>query len=173
MTYYFTPTADDKNLGAACNHYMSLIESDGDWVCLTDRDTLFLSPNYHAKIKRAIKDNPDVGMLTCLTNRVGERNQCYKGIISDNPNIITHKTISDQLEGVYTYKEIKSASGFCMIIKKAVWNKIKFRDGMLGIDNFFSDDLIAAGYKIKVIEGIYMLHYYRLKEGIGYTAHLK
>ena len=173
MIYYFTPTATNKDLGNAYNCYMGLLPNDDDWACLTDRDTFFLSSNYDTILNKAIEDNPDTGLFTCYTNRVGEKKQCYKGVISNNPDIVAHKVISDQLEGIYTYKELESVSGFMMMVQKRTWNKIKFKKGLLGVDNWYSEDLVKAGYKIKLIEGLYMFHYYRLKEGINYKAHLK
>lgn len=175
MIYFFTPTAKDKNLGKAYNQYMELLPNSWDWAVLCDRDTMFLQEDYYDRIERAIQSRPKTGMFTCLTNRVGERKQCYQGKISDNPNIRDHKIISDQLKDIYTYKEIDHGiSGFIMIIQKAAWQKVgKFRDGLLGVDNEYSQRMVNNGLKVVVIEGLYVFHYYRLNEGITYKGHLK
>jgi len=172
--HYFTPSPNDNDLGSDYNYYMSLLPNDNDWACFTDRDAFFIQNNYITKIEKAVKDNSDAGLITCITNRVGERKQCYKERIDDNPNILAHYAIGKKLENIYTYTEIPhEISGFCMMVKKSVWQNVKFPAGLLGVDNEYSRMIIDAGYRIIRMDGLYMFHYYRLKQGRNNKEHLK
>jgi GT2 family glycosyltransferase len=70
-------------------------------------------------------------------------------------------------------KEINDrVTGHFMCIKKETWNKIYsgVRDkcrglGILSVDTVISRSVLEAGLKIRLMEGLYVLHYYRLGEG--------
>lgn len=176
MIYYFTPTADDKNLGEAYNQYCSIVPNDSDWIALIDRDVLFLQPQYNDIIKQAIKDNPDAEFFTCITNRVGQREQCYNKKISEESDIIKHKLLSEYIyrnnKGKYTRLGI-CISGHFMLFQKKLWNEIKFKPGLLGVDNAFSQEVLNRKKRIILIEQLYVFHYYRLNEGIHNKSHLR
>lgn len=175
MIYYFTPFALNKDLGTAYNHYMSLLPHDNDYACFVDADVMWLTDDFGKQISDILKANPDVGMFTCLTNRVGNKQQCHNKIISSNPNLNYHREIalSLQKEKYDQVKELKRIiSGHVMIIQKKIWFSNKFQPGMLGVDNKISRLLIDKGYKVLLMEGVYVMHYYRLNEGRDYKDHL-
>lgn len=175
MIHYFVPTSDYKDLGEAYNYYSDLVPHEEDWIVIKDRDVLFLQEQYHDIIKDAIRNYPNTGLFTCLTNRVGEKRQCYLNRISEDSDIRNHKMIANQLKGNKTCTIIEPPiSGMVMIFKKRTWIKTGgFKNGLLGVDNDFSYRVKKAGLDTKIINGLYVFHYYRLCQGIGYKQHLK
>lgn len=176
MIYYFTPYAIDKDLGSAYNHYMSLLPNDDDYAVFTDGDTMFLGDDYGTQIDKIVKANPKAGMFTCVTNRVGNKQQCHNHIISENPDMRYHKEIALDLQE-RKYMDVKPMkrriSGHLMIIKKSVWFSNKFQSGLLAVDNKISSMLIKKGFDVLLMQGVYLMHYYRLIEGRKYKDHLK
>lgn len=174
--YYFTPFALDKNLGAAYNHYMSLLPNDEDWACFVDADVMFLTPDFGKQIHDIVSKYPDTGMFTVLTNRVGTPQQCYNSELSPDPDMRNHRRIAIQLQKDH-YDEVEDIyrriSGLVMLVQKKTWQRVQFPDGLLGVDFDFSNELHYQGYNILLMKGVYVLHYYRLLEGRCYKKHLE
>jgi len=179
VVYYFTPYSIEKNLGEVYSNYMSLIPNDDDWGCLLDADTMFLTPNFGHQIQDIINkyQNDNVGLFTCYTNRIGNLEQCYRGQISEDSDIKNHKKIALEIQKS-NYDKVKPLnhfiSGHLMIIQKKVWKTLEFdKKGLLAIDNKISYRVLRNGYKILLMEGVYIFHYYRLIEGRLDKSHLK
>ncbi|MEK6881617.1 MAG: hypothetical protein AABY22_18495, partial [Nanoarchaeota archaeon] len=69
----------------------------------------------------------------------------------------------------------KPVAGFMFIVQKKIWKHIKFPETgkILSVDKIFMQGIIDAGLKIMLMEGVYVLHYYRLLEGgVRYKEHL-
>lgn len=179
MIYYFSPYSLEGNLGKAYNDYMQLLPNDDDWACITDGDVMFLTSNYGKQLQDIVNVYKDhnVGLFTCLTNRVGNLEQCYNGYINDDGEIRNHRKIAIQLqkEKYFEVSQIhKIISGHLMLIQKRVWNEIKFKEeGILSVDNNFSFKLLKNNYMIYLMQGVYVMHYYRMIEGRPYKDHLK
>ncbi len=177
MIYFSSPSALDGNLGAAYNQYMRLLPFDEDWMCFTDLDVCFLSPDPHKQIQEIIDLYPDTGMFTCLTNRVGTLSQCLNGVISEDPNIINHATIAYDLsinkrhDTSWMYNVI---SGHLMIVKKKTWVEVGgAMDGLLGVDNDISRKILSNGHNIVLMEGLYVFHKYRIEKDRYDKTHLQ
>lgn len=173
--YYFTPYNLDKNLGAAYNQSMSLLKKDSDWGCLLDGDTMFLTPDFGTQIHHIVSMYPETGMFTCMTNRVGTMQQRHNGIMSANGEMGYHRRIALKLQREH-YDEVEPInrrfSGLMMLVQKKTWKKVKFTDGLLGVDFKYCDAMMAAGFDMKLMKGVYMMHYYRFLEGRHYKKHL-
>jgi GT2 family glycosyltransferase len=171
------PYSLEKNLGKAYNEAMQLIP-DGDWACLMDYDTMFLTPDCGQILHEYINWNPIVGIFTCFTNRIHPlaNNQLLDGVVSDNVSIDYHiERAYNQKRLLFQATEIKhTISGFLMMISKSTWNECKFSETgkCLGVDNDFSANIIERGKKIMRMDGLYVFHTYRLKNGIKDKAHL-
>jgi UDP-galactopyranose mutase len=175
--YFFAPYSMNGNLGWAYNSYMKLVPRDDDWVCFVDRDVMFMTPDYGSQIAEIVAQHPDTGLLTALTNRIGNRSQLHGGEISDDPNIVNHRDIAADLQRRcrYEVQRIEApVSGFLMVVRKRVWKAVKFSENLklLHADWDFSRRLVAKGYSIGLMKGVYVFHYYRLKEGAADISHL-
>lgn len=177
---YTTPFSSEKNVGREYNRICSKAE-EGEWICIRDADTMFLRSDFGAIIQDNIKKYPNARLFGCLTNRLGLEYQLYKGEISENPDILYHKNICDKI-----YIENKNTStitkkpiaGFFMLFHKSLWNEFKFCDGMTNDKNElfdwdFSKRVIEAGEEVRIMQDLYLFHYYRFKEGgKQYIEHL-
>lgn len=161
----YAPSDHDKDLGWTYNQYMDLL-GDDDWACFLDHDAMFTTDDWYKMIELIIADNPDYGMFTAVTNRIGNPQQKIANL--DNTNDMAyHRDIGDRLvrQGQTTVMDVTNThciSGVVMIIKKSVWKKAGgFKSGFLGIDNEFHKAVAKAGSKIGVARGLYVYHWYR------------
>ena len=178
MIYRIQPFSETKNLGKAYNDHIKYLP-ENSWICVQDYDTCFLDHRFYNNTLAYIKQFPNQGIFTCLTNRTLCKEQRLNGEIYENADIrywrevslITHKK-------PMSLKDInKEISGFCMVFNKSVWEKAgRFmeREGRcLGIDNNFCWNVLEKGFKIGLMENVFCFHYYRLNEGIKDKSHLK
>ena len=173
MLHIISPYDNEKNLGKAYNEAMKYYNAD-DWVCLKDHDTLFLLPDTIRHISRYTELNPDAGILTCYTNRLANGEQLLSYRCDENDSIRNHVNIAKRREvGLYdTTLLIRPISGFLMVIRKSTWDKVKFDDGCLGVDNKYHLKIVAAGLDVLRMNGIYVWHTYRLINGVKNKSHL-
>jgi len=177
MIYYFKPFDLDKKLGRAYNEYMRMLPSDEDWGCLLDGDTMFLTEDYGKQIQEIVMMYPNTGLFTCLTNRVGRRQQCYKGVMSENWDIKHHYQIAQEVQKFarHNVSEIHTIiSGHLLLVKKKTWREVGgfVEEGILKVDNKFSWGILQARKKILIMNGVYIFHRYRIN-GIKFREHLK
>ena len=83
---------------------------------------------------------------------------------------ILGQTIQDKFGNeTMRYPRGGSMSGVMILVSKRCWNDVKFplgtqySGGMLGTDNFFHHALGINGYKLGMLKGIYLYHWYRAK----------
>jgi GT2 family glycosyltransferase len=141
---------------------------------------MFLEPNYGEQIAEVIKQNPNAGIITCLTNRIGSTCQLLKldNNLNNDSDILTHKQISSYLKNTYANSTIKVAaplSFFVTIVSKKVWKQVGGYDekfDMLHFDWDFSYKVQNAGYDLLLMQGMYVFHYYRLHSHIKEISHL-
>lgn len=162
-----TPFALDKNLGKAYNEAFERCPEE-DWLCITDHDVLFLSPNSIKILHQYALIYPKVGLFTCRTNRIHPLavNQLH---FEDPSGIDSIKFWQEEAQGLENklpqFTEVtKEISGFLMMISKRTWNEVKFRETgeCLGVDNAFCWDLISKGKSIYIMEALLVWHTYRL-----------
>jgi len=175
MIHYLTPY-HSKDLGTAYNKHIDPLPQDSI-ICVRDLDTCILDLKVMPAIEKlATELKHGTGLITCLTNRIGERSQLYKGIINDNPDIRYHKKLTIALLNTpWKVRRIDHVvSGFFMLFTKEIWLEVGgFKEGTLGIDNYFSQAVIDHGYNIGISQNVYIWHYYRMVEGVGYKKHLQ
>lgn len=176
MIHILTPYSLSKDLGKVYNDACRLIPDD-HWICLTDYDTLFLTPDAISIMHEYVRRNPEAGLLTPFTNRIHPTSpQLLGGKVSEVPDISWHiKKAEAQKEFLYQVTEIeKNVSGFVMLFSKKTWNEVKFREGAgcLGVDTMFWKELKAKGKKMLRMDGLYVWHTYRLNTNINDKTHL-
>lgn len=183
-----TPYREDKNLIKAYNSFMELLPDDG-WALFRDADTLFLDSFYGEIINRAIRNNPNTGCFTCITNRIGSKLQLYDEYSGDD--ITIHRKIAEQIKkkNYSKYQDLpfsltptpQTLSGMLFVLNKQSWKKIggfkkstihsKTSSNILGVDNQLHKDLHNNNIKTKIIKELYIYHWYR--GGTKNTDHLK
>jgi hypothetical protein len=169
---YSTPFSSEKLVGKEYNRICEKA-SKGEWICLRDADTMFLRSDFGSIIENTIRENPNIDLFGCYTNRIGLNYQLYNGIMSENPDITYHKKIADKAFQEHRYSCTiinKPIAGLFLLFKKELWDEIKFCDGMFNNSNElfdwdFSKKVLESGKTIGLINGLYLFHYYRFIEG--------
>lgn len=177
MIYFFTPYLKN-NLGAAYNHYCSLVPNNSDWITFMDGDIMQMHMNWSEIWSNILQLNDDAGIVTCVTNRVSRFNtDQVEPSMYEETNILTHKNYAKILYDMYgtQTKEmtVDFMSGFFFSFKKQTWiDSGGFIDGILHVDKDFYKKNKRLNKKVLVAKGFYVLHYYRMGEGEQYTKHL-
>lgn len=179
MSIHFPiPYRLDKNLGMAYNDEFKKV-GDDDYVCLRDYDTLFLLPETIADIYGYVQKFPDIDLFTCYGNRNhwSLKEQILGGEISNDTDINHHIDLAiKQREQLYQVTEIKGhLSGFFMLMSKRLWKEMQFYENRkcLGVDIQFSLRLRNRKKFAYRMEGVYIWHTYRLKQGVHSRKHLE
>ena len=168
MIHYITVYREDKDLGKAYNQEMERLQNDEDWCCFVDADCLFVNPFFGTQIAGVIKDNPKCKLFTSVTNRVGTKYQCVEGMWDEN-DMSEHFTVGRRLAETFGSRcsDITNNapfSGVIMLIQKKEWKRVKgFKElgGALGVDNSIHYAVRDNGGKVMLMEGVYVMHYYR------------
>jgi GT2 family glycosyltransferase len=70
-------------------------------------------------------------------------------------------------------------AGHLMVMRKKTWMLIRNEvirttatKMILGVDTKISNAIIAKGLKIRIMKGLYIFHYLRMKEGFDFKGHL-
>lgn len=175
--HFITPYSTDKNLGRAYNEAFRLV-GDEDWVCLTDYDTMFLTPDAPAIVQEYVNRFPDTALFTCYTNRVHpcSTEQLVQGTIIDNSDIRYHIQIAERTKkNLYTVSQVhKNVSGMLMVMSKKQWRETPFVEDLkcLGVDTELSKTLRERGQPVQRMNGLYIWHTYRIMNGIRDKSHL-
>lgn len=161
----------EKNLGRAYNEVM-VRAGDGDWICFLDHDAMFTTPTWYHRIQSAIQLQPNAGMFTAITNRIGNPEQTCAGVAHGH-DIRTHRAYGESWPGqpAYLTRATFPISGVLMCLSKQTWKTMgKFKPGFLGVDNRAHRDILAIGKEVYIITNLYVYHWYR---GDGDMSHLE
>jgi GT2 family glycosyltransferase len=165
--HFIIPWDSEKNIGKAYNEAMKMVD-ENDWVCFIDGDVINTTTFFGQKIEEIIKSNPDYSVFTCYTNRVNRKYQIYNLDDWENNDMDYHRKIGENIwnkngTSVIDITKKKPLSGVMILISKKVWTKIGgfFEDKMFGIDNILHKKVKECGYKIGLMTGIYVYHWYR------------
>lgn len=177
--WYSNPFNTDKNIGKALNEFCELVP-DGDWICLQDGDMMYLTPDWGKQIEDVVKSVGDTyGLIGCVTNRLG-RNIQRVGDMDDNHDILYHYEIAKDIkESNYGVVEDitnkRYVAGMLMLFPKKVWSDVKFPENNIAFDDAFSKAVTRKGYKLGLMRGLYVYHFYRAWSTNPKTsrAHLK
>lgn len=186
--WYRSPYSLEGNLGKSYNEEVELIPNSKDWCCLIDGDTAFINKAWGHHFQALIEKYPDAGLITTLTNRVGNLEQCYQGKLSEDGEIRNHRKIALDLQES-NYLDVKKLnkfiSGHIMLFQKSTWEEVggfpeklsgksrrKYDKNIATVDNRFSYKILKAGKSILLAQGFYVFHYYRMIEGRLHRKHL-
>jgi GT2 family glycosyltransferase len=172
----YCPKTEAQDLGKAYNTFMSILD-DNDWACFLDHDAMFTTVNWYHQIEDIINQNPNVGVFTAITNRIGNPHQRYIEKSNDRiHDIKLHRAIGKTVQERYktSVKDLTDSqliSGVVLVIKKKTWQEVGgFKCGFLGVDNDIHQKCKNHGYKVLLMQGVYVYHWYR---GDGDISHLK
>lgn len=167
----YAPADKNKNIGWVYNNFMEMINDD-DWACFLDHDAMFTTPNWYSVLEHTVNTveemNLSVGLLTAVTNRIGNVEQIIfdkSSTEAQNHDIYFHRKIGMERLNKYG-NQLKVAknliSGIMILTSKKAWEKSGgFKDGFLSVDNDYDAKIRRAGFKTLILEGVYIYHWYR------------
>lgn len=171
MIYHFNSIFTGKNIGAYYNQCCGIVPA-GEWICLWDADvmTFHTFTGWNEFLEKVISENKDTGLFSCVANRIGTHKQRVNKEQCTNPSMAYHRELSEarlKQYGTRVRKDVKSVSGLMLLFPKKLWEAVGgFKeDGMLAVDTEFSRAIYEKGYCIGIMEGMYVMHYYRFTEG--------
>jgi hypothetical protein len=180
--YFFTPYSFQNKLFEAYDSYMNLVPSEQDWACFMDGDTMFFQSNFGHRILQYIKKYPNTGLFTSYASRCFYNAQVPKETNQQNDSIRYHHKIA-QTHANFQQTEVKqltqSIAGHIMVIQKKTWIAIReqvlkksINETIEGVDTAIAQTIHQINLPILLMKEIYVLHYFRLVEGISYKKHL-
>jgi GT2 family glycosyltransferase len=158
--------APNQKLGFAYNREMEHVD---EWVIFIDYDVMLLNPHWYDICLNAIqKVGHDAGWITCYTNRIGCKHQALGIDNVESHDIRYHQQIAKKM---YDTKRGKirdltdqpgQLSGMFILTNKKAWKATGgFKtDGFYGVDNDYSRRIRLAGYRLYLMEDLYVYHSY-------------
>jgi len=137
--------------------------SPSEWVMIYDHDIFLANPNWYDIILRHIEEAPDGGLFTCVTNRIGNPHQKV-GADKDNHDLRYHWEFAKAQKGKPLRLAKQPISGLIMVTSKTVWKAaggFEERKSYFGVDNAYHKAVKKAGYKVYIIDDLYVYHRYR------------
>lgn len=159
------PYATDTNLGAWYNR--ALATSAADWVLFADHDVyLATNPHWHHVLSGVIERNPDAGLITCWTNRIGRKLQRHRSAPKSD-DLREHRAFARRMwEGnAYGVTPIPSCSGMLMCVRRQAWEEAgPCIDGFFHVDSDLSRKIAASRWQLLRADGLYVYHLYNRSE---------
>lgn len=164
--HYLTPYSIEKNIGKAYNEACALIPN-GDWICLRDGDTMFLTPEWGEHIYSIAKqaEHDGISLVGCITNRLSTSSKQLEPGMYNIHDIKEHVPIAKRLRqehGSVITPVNYVVSGMFMLMPKETWAMAPFKENTVHFDSIFSNDIARAGGKLGIAKGLYIYHGYRL-----------
>lgn len=150
---------ENKGFPAGCNQGME-IAAEGNDILLLNSDTI-VTPRWLVNLQQALYSSPDVGAVSCVTNRcsnfqrVGVEYNDLEGLIE----LAEHVNHSNPA----LWEKRILLIGFCLLIKNAAFRQVGFLDEVFTPGNCEDDDyclrLIKAGYTLLLCKDTFIHHY--------------
>ena len=174
-----------KNLGFAKGCNQGLAAANGEYVCFLNNDTI-VTEGWLETLQWWAEIEPHVGIVGPVSNRVAgiqrispvdydEEDMTAEGIARIEAYGTRYKAANRE-QSVFVNRII----GLCLLVKRAVVERIGGFDTRYGTGNFEDDDLCfrarVAGYKIVIARDVFIHHYgSKTFEGnkVDYTATLE
>lgn len=163
----------ERNLGRAYNRMMQRLEAD-DWCVFLDHDAIWTTRFWYSQLLAAIAANPDGGLFTACTNRIGRKEQIAPGCPQGH-DMREHFAFGDRLyhqcgSSVRDMTGGNPISGVVMCLSKSTWEKMGgFSEGFFGVDNNAHWAMKRIGKKVYLLPGLYVYHWYRA-DGRGHRG---
>jgi hypothetical protein len=148
-----------------------MLNTDEEWVGFQDHDKMFLNHHWHGLFESAIKKADNPGLITCMTNRVGCPLQRVSNVDRYNHDIFYHRRVAENKHNEFGDELIDitdsqfNPSALVFTTSKKAWKHVGgFDNGFLGVDTKYAGRLKKAGYKIYMMPGLYVYHWYRAEQ---------
>lgn len=128
---------NDVNEGFVKAVNQGIAASDADYICVLNNDTL-LTRGWLDEMVRVAEENPKIGIVNPSSNNLGQKPARGQGIREYSEGLRVHRG---------RYVDLGTALGFCMLIKRAVIEKIGVFDEVFSPGNFEDTDFCLRAKK--------------------------
>ncbi len=176
----FKVIRNEKNLGFAAGNNQGMAEARGEYIVLMNNDVV-VTTGWLNRMIAVAERNPKIGIVGPMSNYVSGP-QWVSQVGYDTATL----TGLNQFAQDYSRRHLGQAKpfwrvvGFCMLIKRAVVEKIGGLDSRYGLGNFEDDDFSLrarlAGFESWIAEDCFVHHFGSRTfagSGIDYSESLK
>jgi GT2 family glycosyltransferase/tetratricopeptide (TPR) repeat protein len=151
----------EGNVGfpAGCNQ--GLARARGDYLVLLNNDTVVTPGWLEGLVGWALHDWPTVGLVGAVTNASRPPQQ----VVADYPDLggLDAFAARRRREFVGQAQETERLTGFCLLLRRAVFERIGGFDERFGLGFFDDDDLSVrarqAGFRLLVAQDVFVHHF--------------
>jgi GT2 family glycosyltransferase/glycosyltransferase involved in cell wall biosynthesis/Tfp pilus assembly protein PilF len=165
------------NLGFSAGNNQGLACARGDFILLLNNDTV-VTPGWLERMLAALERHPDCGLVGPVSNSVSGPQR----VAVNYSNLDRLDNFAAQWRAAHAGQSAETARlvGFCLLLRRAVLEKIGGLDARFGSGNFEDDDFCLraalAGFKLRMVLDAFVHHTggQTFKgAGIDYRASLK
>ncbi|HET7931886.1 MAG TPA: glycosyltransferase [Rhodanobacteraceae bacterium] len=151
---------NDKNLGFAAGNNVGLAAASGDYLVMLNNDT-HVTPGWAQTLMAHLRRDAGLGMIGPVTNNIGNEARIE----------IEYADMQDMLARAAAYTAhhagqevpLRTAAFFCVMMPRAVYEKVGPLDEAFGIGFFEDDDYCrrveAAGWRVACAEDVFIHHH--------------
>lgn len=152
-----------ENLGFAAGNNQGMAAAKGDYILLMNND-IVVTPGCLERMILCAGRDPKIGIVGPMSNYVSGP-QLVKDVTYNITDLDGLDGFAAEFSKKYAgkAKRLLRVVGFCMLIKRAVINKIGGMDGLYGLGNFEDDDFslraTLAGFESWIAEDCFIHHF--------------
>ncbi len=149
-----------ENLGFAGANNVAAKEATGDYLIFLNPDTV-LTHGWMGRMVRHCERDPSIGSVAAVTNFSGNETK----INFDYSNVLQMETFAQALanEKAGQATDIAVAPLYCVLVPRAVWDKVGGLDAGFQIGMFEDDDfslrIKTAGYRVVAADDCFIHHF--------------
>ncbi len=152
-----------ENLGFAVGNNQGIAASVGDYILLMNND-IVVTPGWLDRLIRCAEEDPAMGIVGPLSNYVSGP-QLVKGVSYDTQTLTGLNEFAKRFAAANSGRKQRliRVVGFCMLVKRAVIEKIGGMDSVYGLGNFEDDDFslraALAGFESWMVQDCFVHHF--------------
>lgn len=153
----------EANLGYAAGNNSGMAVSEGAYVCIMNND-IVVTPGWLDRLTRLAEYDPRIGIVGPMSNRVSGQ-QLAQGVSYDQDLLRGLDGFAERWAGESErrYETAPRLVGFCMLVKRAVIERIGGFDDGFGIGNYEDDDFCiraaVAGFRAVIAKNCFVHHF--------------
>ena len=152
----------EENIGFGPAVNVGIQKSRGDYIVILNNDTI-PAPGWLDHMLAALDQNPTIGIVSPMTNYVGEGPQIDQAARDLPPEVHAiqqyAQTIQDRSE---LYFEPNRLVFFCVILRRDLVDMVGYLDSAYEKGNFEDDDYCVrarmAGYRLAIVKNAFVYH---------------
>lgn len=151
---------NQDNLGFAAGNNVGLAAADGAYLVLLNNDT-YVTPGWVATLLGHLRRSPTLGLLGPVTNNIG--NEARIDIAYSSMEEMCQRAAAYTRGHVGQQVPMRTAAFFCVMMRRAVYEKVGPLDEAFGIGFFEDDDYCRrveqAGWSVACAEDVFVHHH--------------